>query len=123
MAYSRSATTHATTGVKTYTCGFQPEEAELEVRFAPGASTAIARFSNGSTDGTNQNADSYHLAAARARQEIYTDRMASIWEWDSGTSSFVEVFRANFDSFTATEFKYNVTIANANYQVLRKVRG
>lgn len=121
MNYARSAITHATTGVKTFTCGFQPVEAELRVRFAPGASTTNIRFSFGVTDGTNQNADSFTTDGVDSYQQIFTDRMASIWTKSGGVWN--EVFRIEFDSFTATEFKYNVVTASATYQVLRIVRG
>lgn len=121
MDLARSAITISTTGVKTFTCGFQPVEAELVVRIAPGASTAVVRKCFGTTDATNQNADSETHETTREFQQTFTDRMASIWEWNGTT--WAETFRINFDSFTATEFKYNVVTANSAFQVLRIVRG
>lgn len=121
MAFKRSAITHGSTGVKSFVCGFQPEEAELIVRPAPGAVITDVYLSTGTTDGTNQNCDTFTVYSARRRQETFTDRMASIWEWNG--ASWTEVFKITFDSFTATEFKYNVVIGNPNYQVLRLARG
>lgn len=119
MDYDRSTITHSTTGVKTWTIGFQAKEFEIEVRPAPGTTYTDVRLSKGTSDGTNQVCDSLSVYSSR-RQQVYTDRLASVWEWNG--VSWTEVFKAELDSFTATEVKYNVTIGNANYQVHRKAR-
>lgn len=121
MNYSFDTITHSTTGVKTMTVGFQPLEAELVIAPAPGGALTTVKMSSGTTDGTNQSTDSFSVDSTRRYQERFTDRMASIWEWNG--AAWAEVFKITFDSFTSTEFKYNVNIGNANYQVKRKVRG
>lgn len=122
MAVAMETTTHATTGVKTMTAGFQPLEAEIIVRPSPGTSfTNYVRRSHGNTDGTIQSCESDTTSTARVYQQCYTDRMASIQEWNG--TAWTETFKITFDSFTATEFKYNVVTANANFQVLRIARG
>lgn len=125
LSYSRDTITHTTTGVKTMTCGFQPVKAKIKVTFAPGANDTKIHMSEGTTDGTNQvcDTDTYH-DSTHAFERRFTDRVVSIQEWTGAAWS--EVLRANFDSFTATEFKYNVTVAGANagnYQFHREVEG
>lgn len=107
------------------TCGFQPVEADLIVTTAPGAVDTRQHRSVGMTDGLTQicDADMIH-DSTHIYEQRFTDRMVEIVEW-SGTA-WVEVLKITFDSFTATEFKYNVITAGANavnYQLLRKVRG
>lgn len=122
MNYLRSTITHSTTGVKTWTVGFQAKEVELVVTPAPGSTISDPRWSVGVTDGTNQVCDHVAVYPSNRRQERYTDRMASVWEYNGGTGTWTEVFKATFDSITSTEVKYNVVTASANYQVHRKAR-
>lgn len=121
MSYTLSSITHATTGVKTMTPGYQPVRAKLTVRPAPGAAVTIRQASDGVTNGTNQICDSDTIETTRIYQRRFTDRMASIWEYTGG--AWTEVFKITFDSFTATEFKYNVVTANSAYQVMRETWG
>lgn len=121
MSYTLSSITHATTGVKTMTVGYQPVRAVLTVRPSPAGSSPIRKASNGVTDGTNQICDSDTVETTRIYQRRFTDRMASIWEYTGG--AWTEVFKITFDSFTATEFKYNVVIANSAFQVMRETWG
>jgi hypothetical protein len=121
MAYYASLASHGTTGVKTEPVGFQPQCAKITVGSQFGTTNTVARFSTGRTDGTNQFNHSL-FADGTGRQTVSkADRMVSVWERQSGT--LVEVLRVNFDSFTATQFKYNVTTANANYQLDIEVWG
>lgn len=121
MSVTTSTITHAATGVKTYTVGYQPTDATLIVRPAPGSALANIRKSYGLTDGTNIYCDSDTADTTRLFQRRYTDRMVSISEWNG--TAWAETFRIDFDSFTATEFKYNVVTGNSAFQVLRIVRG
>lgn len=121
MAYTLETTNHGTTGVKTMTVGYQPLKARITVRPQPGATGTIRKASNGVTDGTLQYTDSDTVETTRIFQRRFTDRMASVWEYTGG--AWTEVFRINFDSFTATEFKYNVIIANLGMQVMRETEG
>lgn len=121
LSFLRDTITHSTTGVKTMTVGFQPVEAQLVVAPAPGTTFTNARRSLGITDGTNQVCDSDTEETTRIFQRRYSDRMISISEWNG--TAWAETFKITFDSFTATEFKYNVNVGNANFQVHRIVRG
>lgn len=123
MNFAKDTITHGSlaTGIQTFTVGFQPLEAELIVTPAPGAAAADVYSSRGDTDGTTHTCDTFTVLGSRRYQRRYTDRMASIEEWNG--SAWVEVFKITFNSFTATQFKYNVVIGNASYQVERRVRG
>lgn len=122
MAYFLTTISHSTTGVKTITCGFQPLGARITVSAQSGGQT-FAHKSVGVTDGVNQICDHFYQDATRGKTDRFTDRLVSQWDWDAGTSAFVEKTRANFDSTTATQFKYNVITANLNYQYLVEVWG
>jgi len=121
LSYSRDTISHGTTGVKTMTVGFQPVKARLVARIAPGSDSPIIFRCEGNTNGTNQNGDTFTAESTRVYQRTYTDRMISISEWNG--SAWVETFKITFDSFTATEFKYNVVTANSGFQLLREVEG
>lgn len=113
MAYFLGSTSHNTTGVKTITVGFQP----IGVRITTGpngGSESAAHQSVGVTDGTNSVCDSLFQDATRGKSDRFSDRLVSVWEWNG--AAFTEVCKATFDSFTATQLKYNVTTANVNYQ-------
>lgn len=120
MAYYLTTISHSTTGVKTRTPGFQPIGARITVAAKSGGET-YAHKSIGITDGTNQICDSFFQDATRGKSDRYTDRLISQWEWNG--AAFVEKVRVDFDSFTATEFKYNVVTADVNYQLLVEVWG
>lgn len=120
MSYFLTTASHSTTGVKTITCGFQPIGARITVSAKSGGQT-YAHQSVGTTDGTNTVTDSWYQDATRGKTDRYTDRIVSQWEWDSGGSVWSEKTKATFDSFTATEFKYNVNTADVNYQYFIEV--
>lgn len=121
LNYARDTISHGTAGVKTHTCGFQPVKARLTARIAPGSASTIIYNAEGTTNGTNQDATTFTSEASRNFQQTYTDRMISISEWNG--AAWVETFKVTFDSFTATEFKYNVVTANSAFQLRREVEG
>lgn len=122
MNYYFTTVSHSTTGVKIRTPGFQPVRAKITVAAKSGGQT-YAHKSVGTTDGTNSVCDAFYQDATRGKTDRYTDRLVSQWEWDTGTSAWVEKTKATFDSFTATEFKYNVVTADVNYQYFIEVWG
>lgn len=121
MAYYQATISHGTTGVKTRTPGFQPLAAKITV--VPFSAATELQKSVGTTNGTIQITDTDYVDPNRSKQERFSDRMAHIYKWNSGSSSYDTKFRADFDSFTATEFKYNVVTADSNYQLLVEVWG
>lgn len=122
--YKQGTISHSTTGVKTITCGFQPLGAEILVGSDPGSTQTGFRQSFGVTDGTNSATDSSFIdTSGHSKQDRYSDRLVSLWKWDTGTSAYVELTKATFDSFTATEFKYNVITADVNHQYRYRIWG
>lgn len=122
MNYKYGRISYGTTGSKTITTTFQPVEVELVVTDAVGTSAAAIKRSEGVTDGTNNHADAFSVYSSVAPfEERFTDRIASIWEWNG--SAYTEVFKATFTSWSATGVVLNVVTANANYQVAYKIRG
>lgn len=122
MAYLAGTASHNTTGVKTLAVGFQPIRAKITVSAKSGGQT-YAHQSVGVTDGVNQFCDAWYQDATRGNTDRFTDRLVNQWEWDSGGAAWVIKTRANFDSFTATQFKYNVITADINYQYFIEVWG
>lgn len=121
MAVYATLTTPSSTGVQTINVGFQPLLARITVGSQFGTTNTVVRYSVGRTDGTNQFNHSI-FADGTGRQTVSkNDRLVSVWERISGT--LTEVVRVNFDSFTSTQFKYNVITANSNYQLDIEVLG
>lgn len=121
MAYFLTTVSHSTTGVKTINVGFQPISARITAGNKTGVADNCARKTTGVTDGTNQICDVEYLDTTSGYTDRFSDRLVSVRERVAGT--ITEVVRANFDSFTATELKYNVTTANVNFQFLIEVDG
>lgn len=121
MAYYATTISHGSTGTKTVTPGFQPQRAKITVGSQFGSTDSVTHMSSGWTDGTNQ---FYHslFADGTGRQTISgSNKLVSHFERVSG--SITSVLDATFNSFTATQFKYNVNTANANYQLYVEVWG
>lgn len=120
MAYSLTTGSHGSTGVKTVTVGFQPYRAKITVSAVVGGDTN-AQESVGTTDGTLEICNAWYQDATRGKQNRFTNRMVNVYDWNG--AAFVDKVVATFDSFTATEFKYNVTTADSNYQFMIEVWG
>jgi hypothetical protein len=118
MSYYFSKITHSTTGVKTRTVGFQPTGARITIGAKDGATQTWIQKSMGLTNGTSHVCLSEWgdtTAGLKSKKDIsgvlvsQYDKVAGVW---------TEVLAAAFDSFTATEFKYNVTTGSADFQFL-----
>lgn len=123
MPYKFGTVSHGTTGIKTITCGFAPLMWEFCVELAPGASYNAVERSVGVGDGTNQNCTQEYSDPSRCQVERYTDRLAELKTWNSGTSVYDTKVRTTFSSTTATELKHNVTVADSNFQIRFKIWG
>lgn len=121
MAYFQETVSHNSTGVKTRTIGFQPVSARITLGQKTSTAQTMAHKSVGVTDGTNQVCDTFFADGTRAKTERFSDRLVSHIEHDG--TNYVEKVRANFDSFTPTELKYNVITADVGYQFLIEVWG
>jgi len=114
MSYYFTRVTHATTGVKTRTVGFQPVGARITIGAKDGATQTWIQKSVGITDGTNHVCFSeWGDTTSGLKSKKDTTVLAS--QWDKVAGVWTEVISATFDSFTATEFKYNVTAGSANF--------
>lgn len=123
MSYKFGTVSHGTTGVKTITCGFAPLMWEFIVEPAPGGSSTSIERSVGVGDGTNQNCTQEYTDPSRSRMERFTDKLACVKKWNSGSSTYDDKFVTAFDSTTATELKHNVTVADSSYQIRFKIWG
>lgn len=125
MSAKTTLISFGSTGVKTISTTFLPDEAEFDVFKFAGEIGGDKHVSHGWTDGTTQSC--VRESKDGAHGEILGDgsKIFSISEWDAGTSSYVEVLAGTINSFNATSLKINVTVAGAtaaNYQVRIKTR-
>lgn len=121
MNYYAGTISHGSTGIKTITCGFQPVSAKITVSAQFSTTDSVLHKSEGWTNGTNQFYNTI-FSDATGRQTISgSSKMVSHYDRVAGT--ITEVVNVTFNSFTATQFKYNVNTANANYQLFVEVWG
>ena len=121
MAFYATTTSPPSAGGYTITPGFQPEEVEIMVGSAFGATSSTLRQSIGWTNGTNQFYHSLFEDSTGRQQKSGSDRIVSHWERVGGVMT--EVLRVNLNSFTPTQFKFDVITANPNYQLFIRIRG
>lgn len=119
MSYFMGTTSYGTTGVKTITCGFQPVGAKITIGAVTGGDTN-AQMSVGVTDGTNSVCDSWYQDATRGKQTRTTE-LAHVYDWNG--TVFTDDVVISFDSFTATQFKFNITTVDVNRQLFIEVWG
>lgn len=114
---------HNSTGVKTITCGFQPKGARITVS-RNGVGDTLSHLSQGVTDGTNQvcSTNAADPANGYGYSDRFGDRMVGFYGFDVSGAP-LELTRANFSAFTATEFKYDVITKNVNCQYLVEIWG
>ena len=114
MQYFLETISHSTTGVKTRTPGFPVVGYKITIGSKNGGPNYVVR-SEGSCDGTLQVCHTSYVDASRALMDApYNDRVAFVKEWNG--AAYVTKVHATHDSLTATEIKYNVVTADANYQ-------
>lgn len=112
MSYYFARLTHSTIGVKTRTPGFQPAGARITIGARDGATQTWIQDSVGVTDGTNHYCKSmWGDTTVGLASKNETTCMAS--QYDKVSGVWGESIRATFDSFNATQFKYNVTVAGS----------
>lgn len=116
MSYFTGTAAHSTTGVKTVSVGFQPVGMRITVGQKVGTAQGFAHKSVGIADGTNQFYDAFFEDTTGGKTVSGSTKLVSHWERVTGT--ITEILTVTFDSFTATEVKYNVTLANVNYNLL-----
>lgn len=121
MSYYATTISHGSTGTKTITCGFLPLQAKITVSAQFGTTDGVIHKSEGWTNGTNAFYNTI-FSDATGRQTICgTGKLVSHYDRVGGV--ITEIVNATFNSFTATQFKYNVVTADANYQFFVEVWG
>ena len=114
MAYYFTRVTHGTTGVKTRTVGFQPAGARITIGAKDGGTYTWIQNSRGTTNGVGHVCfTEYGDISTGLKSKNDTSVLAS--QFDKVSGVWTEVISAAFDSFTATEFKYNVTKADSGF--------
>lgn len=118
MSTYTTTTTFDTTGIKTITPGFQSAGITVDVAPASGAAFTGIQFCSGWTDGTRKKCDSIYFnhATTAAKSEKSTSKLVRLFGED-GSGNIIVVLEAVLDSVTATQVKFNVTIASIDYQV------
>lgn len=119
MSYFTGTIAHSTTGIKIIPIGFQPAGMRITVGQKVGVNDITNHKSVGITDGMNQFFDSNYSDGSGHQTKSDSTKLVSHYERVNG--SLNEVLAVTFNSFTATAVKYNVTIANANYNLLIEV--
>lgn len=114
MSYYTARTTYGTTGIKTINCGFQPAGMRLTVAGKASSSTVV-QFSQGVSDGTRQSYESLYSDSTGRQTKDGNTKMISHWERIAGV--LTEVYSVAFDSFTATEGKFNIGTVSNNYSI------
>lgn len=112
-----STTTFDTVGVKTITPGFQSSVITVSVAPAVGESFQGVQHCLGWTDGTRKMCDFQYLNPANgvAISGKTTSKVVQLWGEVNG--NLAVVLEATLNSFTATQVKFDVTVASTDYQV------
>lgn len=121
MAYFTGTISHGTTGTKTITCGFAPIYAKITVAAQVGTVDGVIHKSEGWTDGTVQYYNTIYSDTTGHQTICGNTKLVSHYARVGGV--ITEIINATFNSFTATQFKYNVNTANANYQYFVEIWG
>lgn len=120
MSNYTSTTTFATTGIAAaqVTPGFQSTAVTLSVMPAVGGAVQAVQHCLGWTDGTRKMCDSMfmNITTGNAISVKSTSKLIQLWGEDVG-GNLVVVLEATLNSFTATQVKFDVTVASTNYQV------
>lgn len=113
MAYYTTRAAYGTTGVKTITCGFQPVGMRITACSKNGTATTTLQKCVGTADGTRQNYISTFVNANFKQTKDSNDKMIRHYEDVAGV--LTEVITGTFDSFTATEGKFNLSLTSNLY--------
>lgn len=113
MSYYTTRASYGTTGTKTITCGFQPVGMRISVGAKNGTATSAVQKCVGTADGTRQNYISEFINDNFKQTKDSNDKMIRHYEDVSGV--LTEVVTGTFDSFTATQGKFNLSITSNTY--------
>lgn len=113
MSYYTTRAAYGTAGVKTITCGFQPVGMRISVGAKNGLATSTMQHCVGTADGTRQNYISTFANTNFNQTKDSNDKMIRHFEDVAGV--LTEVVTGTFDSFTATECKFNLSLTSNTY--------
>lgn len=114
QAYEATTTLASTgTAVLVLTPGFQAKCALIKIGSLTAGETVV-RFSEGWADGTRQSCDAVFSDGTVFYSQKFTDRIISLWGNVGGVAT--ELIKAANPTFTATQFKMDVTTVNVNYK-------
>lgn len=120
MAYFVATTAYSTAGVKTIPVGFQPVGMRITVAQRYNTNDNFAHQSVGISNGTKTYCTSIFQDTSGG-VTVSSAKLISHYERMGGT--IMEVLAANFDSFTASQVKFNITTPNVSYNLLIEVWG
>ncbi len=115
MAYYTTRASYGTTGVKTITCGFQPVGMRISVGAKNGTAASTLQKCVGTADGTRQNYISEFVNVNFKQTKDSNDKIIRHFEDVAGT--LTEVITGTWDSFTATEGKFNLSTTTNTYSL------
>lgn len=120
MSSYTATTTFSTVGTATasITPGFQSTAVTVTVTPAVGAAVQAVQHCMGWTDGTRKMCDSIfmNMTTGNAKSVKTTSKLIQLWGEDVN-GSLIVILEATLNSFTTTQVKFDVAIANINYQV------
>lgn len=100
------------TGVKTLSLGMRPTRVRFTVSQRDGAADTVAHGSDGTVidngTATWPECESFYMDTTGGASFRFDDRIVSHYQRVGGV--ITEVYRINFDSWTATGMKVNVTV-------------
>ena len=113
-----TTTTFATVGQQEITPGFQAGLIEVSVSPANGAAFQGVQHCFGWTDTTRKMCDFAYLnpANGRAISGKTTQKLLQLWGEDA-MGNLVVILEATLNSVSATKVKFDIAVANLNYQV------
>ena len=118
MSNYTATTTFGSVGIASVTPGFQSSAVTVTVTPANGSPAQAVQHCMGWTDGTRKMCDSVFLnpITGNAKSEKTTSKLVRLWGEDAG-GNLVVVLEATLNSMTATQVKFDVTVASPLYQV------
>ena len=117
MARFTGRATFSIAGNQTIVVGFQPTWANFKVCANNAGTDAVSHWSEGDTDGTNQNFNStFSDGAGHSRSRNGNTKVLEHYEYSGG--AFVTVLSTSFVSFTPTGITLNNAVPSSNYKVV-----
>lgn len=105
----------STNGVKAVTVGFQAIGYRLTIGEVFGGTDNFVHMSVGGTDGTDHYCNSTYKDNTGGLTRTVDNRVISHFERVAG--ALTEIMEASHDSITATQIKFNMLLANIDYNI------